>query len=41
MKMLDQFIEEYVPIMLEELRAVKNGSTNLVAIDYKWKSVRR
>lgn len=40
-KMLDQFIEEYVPIMLEELRAVKNGSTNLVAIDYKWKSVRR
>ena len=40
-KMLNQFIEEYVPIMLEELRAVKNGSTNLVAIDYKWKSVRR
>lgn len=40
-EMLDQFIEEYVPIMLEELRAVKNGSTNLVAKDYKWKSVRR
>lgn len=40
-KMLDQFIEEYVPIMLEELRAVKNDSTNLVAKDYKWKSVRR
>lgn len=39
--MLDQFIEEYVPIMLEELKAVKNGSTNLVAKDYKWKSVRR
>lgn len=40
-EMLDQFIEEYVLIMLEELRAVKNGKSLLVAIDYKWKSVRR
>ena len=40
-KMLDQFIEEYVPIMLEELRAIKNGKSLLVAKDYKWKSVRR
>ena len=40
-EMLDQFIEEYVPIMLEELRAVKNGKSLLVAKNYKWKSVRR
>ena len=31
--MLDQFIEEYVPVMLEELRAVKK--------DYKWKRGKR
>ena len=34
-------IEEYVPIMLEELGAVKNGKSLLVAKNYKWKSVRR
>ena len=40
-KMLDQFIEEYVPVMLEELRTVKNGNSTLVAKDYKWKRVKR
>ena len=40
-EMLDQFIEEYVLIMLEELRAVKNGKSLLVAKDYKWKRVQR
>ena len=35
--MLDQFIEEYVPVMLEELRAVKKDKSILVAKDYKWK----
>ena len=40
-EMLDQFIEEYVPTMLEELRAVKNGKSLLVAKDYKWKRVQR
>ena len=35
--MLDQFIEEYVPVMLEELRAVKKNKSILVAKDYKWK----
>lgn len=35
--MLDQFIEEYVPVMLEELRAVKKYKSILVAKDYKWK----
>ena len=34
-EMLDQFIEEYVLIMQEELRAVKNGKSLLVAKDYK------
>ena len=38
---LDQFIEEYVPLMLEELRAVKKGNYILVAKDYKWKRVKR
>lgn len=40
-EMLDQFIEEYVLIMLEELRAVKNGKSLLAAKDYKWKRVQR
>jgi len=40
-EMLDQFIEEYVLIMQEELRAVKNGKSLLVAKDYKWKRVQR
>ena len=31
--MLDQFIEEYVPVMLEELRAVKKDKSILVAKD--------
>lgn len=39
--MLDKFIEEYVPLMLEELRTVKNGNSTLVAKDYKWKRVKR
>ena len=30
-------IEEYVPVMLEELRAVKKDKSILVAKDYKWK----
>lgn len=39
--MLDQFIEEYVPLMLEELRAVKKVKSILVAKDYKWKRGKR
>ena len=39
--MLDQFIEEYVPLMLEELRAVKKGKSILVAKDYRWKRGKR
>lgn len=39
--MLDQFIEEYVPVMLEELRTVKKNKSILVAKEYKWKRGKR
>ena len=34
--MVDEFVEKYVPLAIEELQAVKKGMTYLKASDYAW-----
>ena len=34
--MLDEFVEKYVPLGLEELKSIRNGKYILQAIDYAW-----
>lgn len=35
-EMVDEFVEKYVPLAIEELQAVKKGMTYLKASDYAW-----
>ena len=36
-ELLDEFIEEYVSLGLQELQSVRSGSTLLRPIDFAWK----
>ena len=39
--MLDEFVEKYVPLGLEELQSIRSGKFNLQAIDYAWARKRK